>query len=1218
MGKTPIYKLGYIEPRQKTAEIPTLDRERFETMERQLKWLFSLFGNGIIEDDPVSPSWRIQNVAGDTSGTQVQITAGRGHVAWKSAVTTAAVVVNLPAPPNIGSGNQWAYWLYAEADSTTHYRQTVRFFASNTEIDQPDRYVGLGGVIATLGSNGITLSPQNTTDYGRTVISLFSVLAEIINKHKHIGGSNNPSPINLGLHVQGKLSGDFIEDLNLNDVTEGTLAPERLPVISHKDLSDIGTLEHKEIDSLLAAIEIDSDNRLSDLFGVNYMQIVLAEKKIDGRDDIDADTIAALFYVPGVTPDSYVAHYDNYASYGLTGVEPLYVPDTVALATIDKVAREIRGSVTSPISSDAIAWVSRRDFDDALDLAEARTISDTPLTQHIEVTGDEISGGFTIERPLNYDGVVTAVLNDFSTGYKFTDRITKLPVTPPNTSVADDYDVRRHLFTEFASSNDWSEDTKLAVGYSLSPDNDQGDIYMYLILESGGTAEEIRLTDGTSKTLMLSQLVKIHSRDDPPGEALIAVKNLLEFTGTTDLLVKVAGLGFVWDTETGWDRRDMTFALAVPGDDDIPDSRVVDYRAGLPDYTSAVIIWNDLYYAPTGRLVLRFDSNYDLTQYDTIGVTTTASSQTRILTRVSDTEEGLEDSTRYPLTSGYVSASGNTGRWVDVIVELQRSTDRLTAPFVDDITLSFRSPGASQSKVWDRKVAESDYETVAAWEKATRFLNVVCDPDTSSPPNSLTLLDSGDVGQWLFARGNTIYSDFEVGGDPEEVVQDGSALYFTPIQVWNGSSLKGFRGPTDASEQDDGRWVIADTENDRVLSVNQSGDLIQAVQGNLRLRKSQRAWAALTAIYNPRLGKLWVAFSQNTTVSDKTKMSLVSDLDTVSFSGSDVNVVLFGADSEGKSATFEVRFSSALVDKINAWTSSIRLVIGDGAVANAGVSGGDEKDPGGGEGGDDGGNSSGGGSDGGGRSDGGDGGGAGGLSDCGLPDYLTSDLYRIIGTGEFALTTACPLSGEDGLAPPAEDSDDGVFDPAITSLQGPGAQVGQVILDVFSGEVVFDNLYGPVSVQETATDDWVVGTSGNRSVIGYGPSNVRAWTISSTTVAIPEGLGGSAYELDSGNILVAAPVEDTDQKGRVVVVNRESNNTPVITLQVSGDPVRAIPDPDGVHFWVAIHDRIGDGRTSRLARMTAAGVTDWLWGIGILVHPRGLRYMENGDLLVSE
>jgi hypothetical protein len=165
---------------------------------------------------------------------------------------------------------------------------------------------------------------------------------------------------------------------------------------------------------------------------------------------------------------------------------------------------------------------------------------------------------------------------------------------------------------------------------------------------------------------------------------------------------------------------------------------------------------------------------------------------------------------------------------------------------------------------------------------------------------------------------------------------------------------------------------------------------------------------------------------------------------------------------------------------------------------------------------------------------------------------------------------------------------------------------------------MLDNLYSPQSVQYTAEEDYVVGTGGTRSIIAYGPTGDRSWTISSSVIALPEGRGGSAYELSTGNILVAAPAPGSDTSGRLAIISRTAGNIPLVDLSISGDPVRALPDSDGVHYWVVIYDRVGGGKTSRLMRMTAQGNTNLIWGVGTLVKPTGLSLLPNGDVLVSE
>ena len=279
MGYTDIYKLGFLEAYQKVGEVIDMDERRFRTIEAQTYAIYTIFGNGVLDDDPLNPSWRIQNVPGDETGQVVQITPGQGHVAWKSAKTEDVVQVKLPPPTGSTTGNVYTFWLYARANETTHDKRTVDFVASTVDINDPDNYIGLGAVVVDYSNSPPVVTCYNDAEHCRVNISLFDTLASIINRHKHIGGANNPSRIDLGLHVQGKLDGSFIENLDLGTVTKGNLAPERLPQISHTILADIGTLTHPEIDSLLESLINSDDYRLSDLHTANLLQLVLALKK---------------------------------------------------------------------------------------------------------------------------------------------------------------------------------------------------------------------------------------------------------------------------------------------------------------------------------------------------------------------------------------------------------------------------------------------------------------------------------------------------------------------------------------------------------------------------------------------------------------------------------------------------------------------------------------------------------------------------------------------------------------------------------------------------------------------------------------------------------------------------------------------------------------------------------------------------------------------------
>jgi len=1218
VGNTDIYKLGFLEAYQKVGEVIDMDERRFRTIEAQTYAIYTIFGNGVLDDDPLNPSWRIQNVPGDETGQVVQITSGQGHVAWKSARTTVTVQVKLPPPSGSTTGNVYTFWIYARANETTHDKRTVEFVASTVEISDPDNYIGLGAVVVDYSFTPPTVTCYNDAEHGRVNISLFNTLASLINKHKHIGGANNPSRIDLGLHVQGKLDGSFLENLDLGTVTKGNLAPERLPKISHTILADIGTLTHPEIDSLLEAIENPSSYRLSDLHIANLLQLVLALKKQTGLDTIDEKLINAVFYSPGYNADDHlVSYYSTFASYGLSGVVSPFVPGPngagkVDLAIIEKTIHEIYGTNPSAVSSDVIVWTTDLDFTTALDDHQTRINSPEPFPHDIVVSGEGVDGELDIDVPLNYKGVTSTNLDassnsfDWDGGYKFIDLKTEAAMVPPppptlpapafDNEFIDNYNVERYFYGTFTSTLDFSSRTKLGIGWGLSADSHPGDVFIYLLYDEGTPIEIIK--NGTTTTINISSLVTLRDGDlQTSTTRMYRAINLSEFNVSD--MTKITGIGVAWKTANGWDGQEVDFYLLYPNDDEIstienPNLAVVEKRQVLPDVTSAIFVWNDSLHAETAELVIRFDSGFTTTTYSLLNwdVTLPTNTQVKFRTRSGDDDTNMGVYYDVDPDTHLIDPNSSVGQYFDIHVKLISAPDLVDAPSVQTLSLAFEGPGAPTVKTWDKKLTDLSTEQTG-WMEGRKFVNITIGDDYVDgllTKNSLILTDNSGVGEFLYIRDDNSYSAFNLDGSDEASYQSGETLYTTPYQAWNGGVRTGFENPLDFVVLSDKSVVFADTDNDRLVHVDMDGNFIRAIQGNVRLRNIDRDFVALTADYNPRLGKLWITFSQNITISDKSKIYLQSDQNSISFSVSDVNCVPF-APIDNKSATIQATFSNTFTDLINSWTSPIKILILDGAVTSAGSGGGT------------GGN-----------------GGSPGSGDSGSSECPPPGLFEVFGDGNLTGELKCFDGLEDNTAS-SVDSGDFNGDGEITSvLQGPGGQVSNVTLSVFSGEVVHYNLFNPVSVQVFEdTGAWVVGTAGADTVAKFDSSSVVSWTIPTTLVALREGFGGSAYLLDNGNVLIAAPASDADgAKGTLMVVNRTNGNVPLFSVPIDGDPVKALPYNNTIEYWVAVNDRSDTGSASRLVRINTSGKITWTWGSGTLTHPTGMAVLENGTLLVSE
>ena len=259
-----------------------------------------------------------------------------------------------------------------------------------------------------------------------------------------------------------------------------------------------------------------------------------------------------------------------------------------------------------------------------------------------------------------------------------------------------------------------------------------------------------------------------------------------------------------------------------------------------------------------------------------------------------------------------------------------------------------------------------------------------------------------------------------------------------------------------------------------------------------------------------------------------------------------------------------------------------------------------------------------------------------------LPNYLKTPkkLYNNVGgTGEFKSQEFVSYKGliQDQITFLNGDFNlDNVLPEGTstvnTNLMGLDGEM-PARLKVFVGNVVIDNLFSPVSVQVIEESQWVVAACGEYSISRYDiyGSNLERYRIPYTTVKFIEGKGGSAYLAKNGtnlynrNLIIAAPAQNASD-GKFMIINQKSNqttstNTISFTKNFTGlDAVRAIQDLDELHYWIALDDSILGGISSKVVKIDSSGNIKLEWGSGLqdLIHPVGLAYTNNGDLLISE
>ena len=1221
MGNTPIYGFGYIEPNQDLSENIDLDELRFKAIENQIYNLYQIFKNGVLEDDPNTPSWRIKTFANEFKTTKIQITSGKGHVSYKYATTASSKDVTLPTiPANVSSTR---LYVYAYENSDTSVTGDVDFVASLTQLNDTVNYIFLGQIDVDVINGLITVD-----DSGRQDISLFASLSSLLTNHKHVGGSNNPSPVDLSKEVKNLLSSDNIDYVDASKITTGVLDSSRLPEISHDTLQDKGNLTHTELETLLLDIvSEDTTYTISDLSIANRLQMLIALKKSGGvgMTYIDSSQINTLVYVPGIFPNNF-----SNASTGNTAnfAQKTSVPSAYTLADIrDTSPRNsgsgISGSVISSTFVGDKSFVVLNDFLSAKTTASSLG-SSINYFNNIAISGSATTGSFTLDTPLNYrsfNGPVSSIFdsaNNWNSGLVFTTSFSSNKVK---------VDTKMYTYTLFDQPLSLESASRIGIGFSSGLGETTaalGNIYMFLVVGSGNTDpgllydQKIEFAPNTSgagsSIIYISPVDNVKIFDDTVTGMIAgtsAYKNiLLSDFGDSSLKKSVHGYGFYFATNNGWNaEKQVKFELLTPSESDVNSSGDYDdlilARRAPSEVDTSVFVWNDEYKYKSGSFLLRFDSGDTTTQYNLVefDVDQPAGSKYTIQTR-SNTNSDVFYNLKTVSTSDVIQATpdvnSNQGRYLDVLFNLYSTQNQDLAPIVNSLRINYSASGSATTRTYDRNTTDVSLQKFGWISDAYYNKNVGYGTTNPDDTNYLKIFDTSSVGNWIYLRNNSLIS--AANNTSESTIEDGidnSTLrnYLTPTQVFLKTTSYGFNSPSDYQALSTGGNVICDTKNDRVIVTDIDGNFTKVIQGNIRLKLQSRDFVALSATFNPTTRKIFLAFSQNISFVDLTKIYIIFDgttvrADDVRIDGSYSNPIF------SLSATYELRIKDtveglALVSAIqNATNRQVRL--DKNCFVNSGnsING---TDP---------------------------------LSAV-IPESTVSTTNR---TEQFYAGISTSVTGTQtittGLSTTnstVNDVTDFNSDSAIstTVMYGPNNQSDTVLLDLLVGPIYFENIYNPISVQYHEADSLlVIAQSHSDAVICFSDDDTltRKWQITSDVAKFYDNKLGSAYLMNSGNVLLGCPAFDTTDTGKLLVYNI-SNGFIETKLTFNNDVVKALPGPatDYSNFYVLTDDVINNGQNSRLHLINTSGNILSTWGDNNeIFHPKGMKIISNDNILISE
>lgn len=668
-------------------------------------------------------------------------------------------------------------------------------------------------LIATVQTGGTNIEIIDSTV--RSKIGFREAIAEEIAEHRH-DGTTSPK-IDLTQEVQGQLPTSRMADIDASKIVGGRLPVAVLPTIDHSRLKNIGLLTHAQIDSLVQSIQKDNIALMGEIASINLMKMIAYMKYLDV--DVDKYFVNELCIIPGVSPDSYI-DFDN------------------SNANIDLVTNCISGIPEMPVDFDAIF-----DPDDEIDPTsnfEIVSISwetDAELREAVSITNVGINDGVRLsvdtvfDRIIeNFEGVAGAVVDNY-TG-ELTESNTTQIVYVSNAAQGDTaarfetINSRSATFTKtFGQAQDWSSYDTLVVfvknllvshaGVTLSIyDSDDVIIASYILL----TADEVTTDENLDNNGFAKKEFDISTFDVSEVKKIVIKTNSI--SNETE--------AFFIDT------------IYLRSNEFLLPSGNIRFRKS----TTAPVIFNSVEY----------------------GVSMPSGSDIQVRVRVAATESDLATATYTSLLQSGESFA-LTGRVCEIDITLLSNTARTAGPTLDLVVLNILVPAETSGLT---------ISSATAWNDGLEKVNIEI-TDTGDDTSVMSMKNT-EVGNFYFINESQV-SELNTSFAPVVGI-NAQAMPMSPVQGEHQinppsseydpyglerSDTRGLYKPLSAYRLDSGNYIVADTYNDRVMEITADGIFVRG-WGSHCYDTSADSLYALTSLYNPRLGVLFITFSQTTDI----------------------------------------------------------------------------------------------------------------------------------------------------------------------------------------------------------------------------------------------------------------------------------------------------------------------------------------------------------------
>jgi hypothetical protein len=666
------------------------------------------------------------------------------------------------------------------------------------------------------GSNAILLAKVVTSSNAvsvidntiRDLISFEQVIQDKIDEHRHRG---TPSKIDLQEEVKNQLPGARIENLDASKITSGVLDAGTIPLIDHNELENKGLLTHAALDSFVRSLSQNNKELLGEIATTNLLKTAIFLKYL--YTNVDEQWVNEFILIPGISPDSFI----DFAA---------------STANIDLDNQCISGKPAQTGLFTSVYW------------RDQQSLSNTSYQNNVVIANGEVSLDRSGSNVLQIEG-----FNNFGQGQgsvinAFTSEIVSTGETVNVTAdISDQNKVEGDAAGSFQASTslqarytkDLRTDIANNIGQNWSNDYDEFVVWVKTIsqVHEAVYLKIITYNLSTNKEVELPEVTLIEK--DHATTNTDATKNEFEkvIVDLRDLDVSNVTKIMFYTDEISETFSFLADDMYVQRENLVVPSGTVRYRY----FTDTDIIFHSIWYEA-------------VTPANTeVQVRVKTSSSTSLLNR---------SSYSLPINSGDIFALAGSAIEIEIIL---LSDDNTTSPVFDYLELRLLVDGDFNG--WE-------INTSSEWNEGT--LQNITVEETGTEDASLIISSPINVGGFYFGQNDSVseMSDLNVG----KIGFSGSLMPISSNQAlnWSSNPYRKFEYLTSVVRKFNKNYLIADTNNDRILEVDSTGALVKGYGSSYATVEADDLFP-LSFVYNQETHVLSIAFTKASELQDITKIS---------------------------------------------------------------------------------------------------------------------------------------------------------------------------------------------------------------------------------------------------------------------------------------------------------------------------------------------------------